>query len=265
MGGHIRVKARFQVDEDQRAEARHEKAKEDPVQEAYDELRVGALSFEQIAEANVEAMLNWKLGPIFDPEHFYEALRERHVTVVKEWLTTPGTDMTPGSTITRYLAFATRESQARALVERFPALHERAGEFKASTELRSMPTLRYPALLRAALASDPTKRKATPSDGYDIDHLTLGLSRCDIATADRAMTRLLGSVDTRRARHVRAAGHASHRSTVPKPRGHPRRRFPGTAASSHWSTRTVWESSACTAFSWRWASSPSGSRPPAIG
>ena len=33
--------------------------------------------------------------------------------------------------------------------------------------------LRYPALLRAALAADPTKRKARPSDGYDIEHLTL--------------------------------------------------------------------------------------------
>jgi hypothetical protein len=191
MGGHIRVKARFQVDEDQRAEVRHEKAKEDPMQEAYDDLRVSAFSFEEIAEANVEAMLNWKLGPIFDPERFYAALRERHVAVLKEWITTPGTDMTPGSAINRYLAFATRESLASALVERFPALHARAAEFKASTELRSMPTLRYPALLRAALASDPTKRKATPSDGYDIEHLTLGLSRCDIATADRAMTRLV--------------------------------------------------------------------------
>ena len=53
-----------------------------------------------------------------------------------------------------------------------------------------MPTLRYPALLRAALAADPTARKPRPSDGYDIEHLTLGLSRCDIVTADRSMARI---------------------------------------------------------------------------
>jgi hypothetical protein len=191
MGGHIRVRARFPVDEDQRAEVRHEKAKEDPMQEAYADIRERGFSFEEIAEANTQAMLNWKLGPIFDADRFDAALRERRDELMKEWITTPGTDITPGSAVNRYLAFATRESQARALVERFPALEDRAAEFKASTVLRSMPTLRYPALLRAALASDPTKRKARASDGYDIEHLTLGLSRCDIVTADRAMTRIV--------------------------------------------------------------------------
>jgi hypothetical protein len=183
MGGQIRVKARFPASEDQRAEVRHEKAKEDPMQAAYADLRERGFSFEEIAEANTEAMLNWKLGPILATERFSAALSERHADVVKEWITTPGTDMTPGSAINRYLAFATRESQARAFLERFPALGDRVADFKASAELRSMPTLRYPALLRAAFASDPTKRKARASDGYDIEHLTTGLSRCDIVTA----------------------------------------------------------------------------------
>jgi hypothetical protein len=36
------------------------------MEEAYAEVR--GLSFEEIAEANLEAMLDWKLGPLFDPE-----------------------------------------------------------------------------------------------------------------------------------------------------------------------------------------------------
>jgi hypothetical protein len=53
-----------------------------------------------------------------------------------------------------------------------------------------MPALRYPALLRAGLALT-RNRVAKPGDGYDIDHLTCGLSRCDIVTADAGMTQLV--------------------------------------------------------------------------
>jgi hypothetical protein len=103
-------------------------------------------------------------------------------------MTTDEANLAPGSPLNRYLSFAERMSQTTAFVERFPELLERAVEFKASSELRSLPTLRYPSLLRAALAADPNKRKARPSDGYDVEHLTIGLSRCDIVTADRSMT-----------------------------------------------------------------------------
>jgi hypothetical protein len=40
------------------------------------------------------------------------------------------------------------------------------------------------------LAADPTERKPRSRDGYDIEHLTIGLSRCDLVTADRSMTRI---------------------------------------------------------------------------
>jgi hypothetical protein len=49
----------------------------------------------------------------------------------------------------------------------FVGLHE------AGHHALGLPT--YPALLRAALAAEPTERKARPSDGYDIEHLTIGL------------------------------------------------------------------------------------------
>ena len=183
----IRVKARFAVDDEQRAEVLHEKAKEDPMAEAYSELRVAGFSFEQMAEANTDAMLNWKLGPLFDPEGFQVAMERRKTELLSEWMTTSEPSLVPGSPTNRYLSFAERTSQTTAFVERFPELLECAAEFKRSGELRSLPTLRYPALLRAALAAEPNKRKARPSDGYDIEHLTIGLSRCDIVTADRSM------------------------------------------------------------------------------
>ena len=75
---------------------------------------------------------------------------------------------------------------AEALVENFTDVAERAQEFAMSDELAYMPALRYPALLRAGLAL-MRKRVAKPGDGYDIDHLTCGLSRCDIVTADGGM------------------------------------------------------------------------------
>jgi hypothetical protein len=189
MGGRIRLKVRFPVDDGQRAEVRHEKAKEDPIEQAYEVVR--GLSFEEVAEANLEAMLTWKVGPLFDAERFMGLTQTRWADLLREWLTSEGPNMEPDSALNRYLAFAIRDSQTESLIERYPALRDRVAEFKSSTALRSMPTLRYPALLRAALATDPTKRKARPSDGYDIEHLTIGLSRCDIVTADRAMTRIV--------------------------------------------------------------------------
>jgi len=190
MGGQIRIKARFPVDEDQRAEVRYDKAKEDPMVKAYAELRAAGFSFEEMTEANTEAMLNWKLGPLFDADGFHAAVERRKAELVAEWATTSEPNLAPGSPTNRYMTFAIRMSQTSSFVERYPELVDRSAEFKASSELRSLPTLRYPALLRAALAADPTARKPRPSDGYDIEHLTIGLSRCDIVTADRSMTRI---------------------------------------------------------------------------
>jgi hypothetical protein len=158
--------------------------------QAYAELRAEGRSFEEMAEANTVAMLNWKLGPLFDPERFHAEVERRKAELVAEWATTNTPNLAPGSPTNRYLSFAIRMTHTNTFVERFPELVERAGEFGASSELRSLPTLRYPALLRAALAAEPAERKARPSDGYDIEHLTIELSRCDIVTADGAMTRI---------------------------------------------------------------------------
>jgi hypothetical protein len=94
--------------------------------------------------------------------------------------------------LSRYQAVAQRKAFAEALVENYPDLTGRGAEFACSPELASMPALRYPALLRAGLAV-ARNRRAKPGDGYDIDHLTVGLSRCDILTADGGMTQLVNN------------------------------------------------------------------------
>jgi hypothetical protein len=53
-----------------------------------------------------------------------------------------------------------------------------------------MPSLMLFAYLRAGLAVTP-RRTAKPGDGYDINHLIHGLSRCDIVTADRGMVEMV--------------------------------------------------------------------------
>ena len=62
-----------------------------------------------------------------------------------------------------------------------------------------MPTMVLYAYLRAGLAVHPG-RKSKPGDGYDINHLVRGLSRCDLVTADRGMFEMV------RARHLLPAG-----------------------------------------------------------
>jgi hypothetical protein len=68
-------------------------------------------------------------------------------------------------------------------------LPERASEFAGSDEFRSMPALRYPPIFRAAIGV-MRNRRPQRGDGHDIAHLTRGLSRCDIVTADAGMTQL---------------------------------------------------------------------------
>jgi hypothetical protein len=185
-GGSIRIRARFEPTDWDIAEVEHEKSKEGPMTQVYEELREKGFSFGEMAEGNLAQMIRWKLGPLVDPARFRLALLKR----TAEWEATADVetpDVIGGSPWSRMLAFSTRLMQTEHLVERYPELAERADEFASSHELRHMPTLAYPALFRAALAATPG-RKARPGDGYDIDHLTRGLSRCDMVTADSGMT-----------------------------------------------------------------------------
>jgi hypothetical protein len=184
MGGEVRLRARFTPTEEDRAEVEHERGKELGLADAYEEDRAGGHNFEKVASDGFERMVQWKLGPLFAPEAFLAGFGAR-VDALGSEQSVPSTE--PGSDINRYLAWKINFDRVASLVDTYPDLPRRLDELKA--ELRQLPTLWYPALLRAALTCVPN-RKPRPSDGYDVEHLCRGLSRCDIVTADRAMVLL---------------------------------------------------------------------------
>jgi hypothetical protein len=182
--GGFRVIARFGPTDIRSAEVAHEKRKETTLQAAYDATRAAGRSYEEQAQDEYEQMVKWVLGPLADPGYEEEAARKL-ADATRGFMA--GGDRTA---LSRDQAVAERKEFAEALVANYPDLAGRAAEFARSPELASMPALRYPALLRAGLAV-ARNRLAKLGDGYDIDHLTAGLSRCDIVTADGGMTQLV--------------------------------------------------------------------------
>lgn len=187
-GGSFRIRARFEPADWQLAEVENEKSKEEPMTDVYEELREKGFSFEEMAEGNLTAMIRWKLGPLVDRASFQVDLLRRTVEF-EATADVEQPDIVAGSPWSKVITFGHRLTRTKYLVEAYPELAERAAEFAVSEDLRHMPTLAYPALFRAALAATPG-RKARPGDGYDIEHLTRGLSRCDIVTADSSMTEI---------------------------------------------------------------------------
>ncbi len=187
--GGLAINAYFPPDDQRRAEVDHEKGKEATLQAAYEAARAKTLTFDEQVELEFDQMLRWKLGPLYDADDFARMLDERQQLLVSEWLSDIE-DFEPGSKLDRFMAFSVRKTKIEHLVNRFPELRERPKEFVASDALRTKPSLRYPPLLRSALIHTPG-RKAKRGDGYDIMHLTHGLARCDIVTADSGMTQLV--------------------------------------------------------------------------
>lgn len=184
-----RVRVYFEPSETLHEEVAHERAKEAGMDGAYAELREKGFSFEEMAEGNLEQMISWKLGPVLAPEEFRNHYLQRGVALAQE--TDAGEfDIAPGSAYNRFMAFGTRRLQMERLVERHPEITRKPSEFRRFEPLRSLPTLAFPALFRAALAAR-SGRRARLSDGHDIAHLTHGLSRCHLVTADAGMTQLI--------------------------------------------------------------------------
>jgi len=134
-------------------------------------------------------MIRWKLGPVVAPGEFEMHFLERGIALARD-AQAAEIDISAGSAYNRFMAFGTRRIQIERLVERYPEIARRPDDFRRSEALRSLPTLAFPALFRAALAAR-SERRARASDGHDIVHLTHGLSRCDIVSADGGMAQLI--------------------------------------------------------------------------
>jgi hypothetical protein len=183
------VHAYFPPDDGRLTEIENLRQTELSLKRAYDEARAQGHSLEEQVEREFEAMRDWVLGPLVDGGHMARLLERREREVAEEWERTGKTEPGPGTPSSHYMAVAEQIGHVRRLVDRFPELRERAHEFAASEEFRSMPALRYPCIFRAAIAT-MAGREPKRGDGHDIAHLSRGLSRCDIVTADGGMTQL---------------------------------------------------------------------------
>jgi hypothetical protein len=190
LGSPIRVRAFFEPDAAEQAEIDYERSKEEGMDAVYEELRTKGFSFEEMAEGNLEQMINWKLGPLLAPLEFARLYVERRAEVTSQVEAGEQPALGPGSALGRLLALESRRSHVEDLVSHHPKIRQSSEEFRKSGSLRDLPTLAFPALLRAALAAH-RDRRARASDGHDIAHLTVGLSRCDIVTADGGMAQLI--------------------------------------------------------------------------
>lgn len=188
-GGQIRVRADSEPNETLHEEIAYERDKETGIDGVYAELREKGFSFEEMAEGNLEQMISWKLGPVLAPDEFRDHYLKRGFALASD-ATTAEFDISAGSAYNRFMAFGTRRIQVEHLAERYPEIARRPDEFRQFEPLRSLPTLAFPALFRAALAARPGQR-AKLGDGYDIAHLTHGLSRCHLVTADASMAQLI--------------------------------------------------------------------------
>jgi hypothetical protein len=187
--GGFRVNAYFPPDEYRQAEVDYAKSLEHQLEAIYTTIRANGVSFEAQAELEFGAMLYAMLGPLLDPERFAAELQAAMVPLLREWAQDV-VDLSPGSAYGLYMTRSERKIKAQHFAERFPEVRARPHEFAGSPIVRNMPALRYPAVLRAALAT-MSGRRPKRGDGYDIEHLTKGLSRCDIVTADSGMTQLV--------------------------------------------------------------------------
>jgi hypothetical protein len=172
-----------------RREVEHEKSKAPPVTDAYAAAREAGYTFLEQVEREFEEVVYWRLGPLTDPERFAAQKAVLAVKVSQEFPAGGLDPISPGTALSRYSALGIREIRAKSLLTRYPALEGRVAEFAASAELRAMPALRYPASLHAAAVAT-RGRKFRGNDLYDFGHLTNGLSRCDLVTADSGMVQL---------------------------------------------------------------------------
>lgn len=189
-GGKVRIRAYLEPSDDLQAEIDHARSIETDIEAAYGQLRDAGFSFEEMVHGNLEQMLSWKLGQLLAPREFAGHYYARGAALVNEADNSEQVDLSPDSALNRFMAFGTRRIQMEALVRRHPEVARRPDDFRHFAPLREMPTLAFPALFRAALAATP-QRRPRASDGHDISHLTHGLSRCEIVTADGGMTQLI--------------------------------------------------------------------------
>ncbi|MGZ6639962.1 MAG: hypothetical protein ACXVII_45045, partial [Solirubrobacteraceae bacterium] len=91
---------------------------------AYEALRAQGYSFEEMAEANIDAMIRWKL-PLANLAEFGIELEKRRAAWIFE-LEKGEPNIGPGSAYSRLMPFTGRLTRTQHLVDRYPAILEEA-------------------------------------------------------------------------------------------------------------------------------------------
>ncbi len=170
-------------------DAAYDRGTSESLTQAHTELREADLDWEEVAAGNLESQARYLLAPLADPKSVERAtlLQEK---IMNNWLSGE-LDMGAGSSVRKFMRLAHVVSNAKRLRERFPAVASDPVGFFESDAVRHMPMIRLFSFLLAALSIDGRRKKPQASDLHDLRHLTYGLSRCDIVTADRRSCELV--------------------------------------------------------------------------
>jgi hypothetical protein len=173
------------------AEVERQKAGTEALTELYEQLRSSRVTFLKQAHLEFQAAAKDWLGPLLDAAGAKQT-SAMLLAEAKEEMIAGYSDPHRifGPATSRQMNFAKRVAFCELLLRQYPGLAVHAQVFVGSAELSKCPMLVYPSLIFAATIMT-RGRKAKPSDRYDRAHLTRGLSRCDIVTADSGMAQMM--------------------------------------------------------------------------
>lgn len=151
----------------------------------YEVDRAKGWSFETLAAAFFNDMVNIHLRPLFDWKTYSDMFLDLGDQVF-EGDPTVVTDEDMNK-IHRLMDLQEMRRNVDYLFESYPGIANDIMGFKLA--LTRSPMIAFPALLRSGIVATP-RRKAKRGDGFDIKHLTNALSRCDFVTCDAGMAQL---------------------------------------------------------------------------
>lgn len=185
--GGLQVSVDMGVADWQVESVQNQKELEATLEELYEIDRAKGWSHEQMISVMFNDIANIHLRWLFDRQGFGDQL----LALDDRMQATPFDPLEPGEEQMklgdRFMDMAVMRTRCAELVERYPAIANDLPGFKLL--LTRSPMIALPALLRSAIIEMPG-RKPNSGDGYDIKHLTNGLSRCDFVTGDAGMTQL---------------------------------------------------------------------------
>jgi hypothetical protein len=164
-------------------EVEHDRETSQRLNGAHLELR-GEHEWSEIAAANLRQQIRHYLAPLAD-RAYYQAVGERLTAEAARAMAGGDVGLTPGSPVSIHVRFAEVAHHANAIKDRIPAVAADPEGFCASDAVVFLPTMRLFSFLLAALSADGKRTSPQKGDLHDIWHLTYGLSRCDIVTADK--------------------------------------------------------------------------------